>query len=384
MIQKRLAIQCGRLLQKDGTYTKEQTVLTENNKILEIADGYVTPENFRILNAKEKWVTPGLIESHGHSATMDDTNEMGSNPNPIMPYLTIRDSINPKDKQISVIRGGGFTTCCVLPGSATLINGTGLAIKMKNADTVDEIEISECQPLKLALGDNPKMMPRGIAPTSRMGNAALIRKAFYEVKSKLKNRGYDSAAADTWQEIPMMEALEGKRLVKIHCHDPRDIVTAVHLAEEFGWDYTLEHVTGGYHVADFLREHHVRCCVGPLFINPLKYELRAVDPSNPARLEKAGVEFSLIEDACWDTNTLQLPSLAGICTAYGLSREAAMRGLTIEAAKNLHLEKRIGSVEIGKDADLAIFNGDPLLNTTRCDITILDGVVYENRKEAVR
>lgn len=381
-MEKKLAIQCGKLLQPDGTYKEQQTVIVEQNKIAEVQEGFTAPENCQVIDVQNQWVTPGLIESHGHLATGDDTNEMVSNS--IMPFFSVREAINPADSAIAAVRGGGFTTYCILPGSGALINGTGMTVKLRDAKTVEEMEVSGCEPLKLALGDNPKMInkKKGISPASRMGSGALLRQAFYSVKAQLDAGSFDFESAANWQNVPVAEALQGKRLVKIHCHAPQDIVTAVRISEEFGLDYTLEHVTGGRFVAEFLKEHHVRCCLGPLFINPLKYELETIDPSNPAVLEQVGIKFSLIQDAAWDTDTLMLPSLAGVCTAYGLSAEAAMRGLTIEAAKNLHLEHRIGSVEAGKDADLAVFNGNPLLNTTSCTMTMIDGVVYQKGKEA--
>ncbi|WP_251630456.1 amidohydrolase family protein [Ihubacter sp. rT4E-8] len=381
-MEKKLAIQCGRLLQPDGTYKDRQTVIVEKNKIREVRDGFIAFADCQIIDAKDKWVTPGLIESHGHLATGNDTNEMTTNP--VRPFFSVREAISPIDPAIAKVRGGGFTTYCILPGSEALINGTGVTIKLKDAAVVDEIELAECQPLKLALGDNPKMFmgKKGVSPASRMGNAAVLRQAFYSVKAQLDAGNFDFESAANWQNIPVAEALQGKRLVKIHCHDPRDIVTAVKISEEFGLDYTLEHVTGGRLVAEFLGQHNVRCCLGPLLMNPLKYELETIDPVNPGMLEREGVKFSLIQDASWDTDTLMLPSLAGVCTAYGLSQEAAMRGLTIEAARNLHLEHRIGAVEVGKDADLAVFNGNPLLNTTNCEMTMIDGIIYNYKKEA--
>ena len=381
-MEKKIAIQCGRLLQPDGTYRERQTVIVEKDKITEVQDGFTAPAGCQMIDAKDRWVTPGLIESHGHLATGNDANEMAANP--VRTFFSVREAINPLDSAIGKVRSGGFTTYCILPGSEALINGTGVTVKLKDGAVVDEIELTECQPLKLALGDNPKMFfgKKGISPASRMGNAAILRQALYNVKAQLTAGNFDFESPANWQSVPVAEALQGKRLAKIHCHDPRDIVTAVRISEEFGLDYTLEHVTGGRFVAEFLGKHNVRCCLGPLLMNPLKYELEAIDPLNPGMLEQAGVKFSLIQDAAWDTDTLMLPSLAGVCTAYGLSEEAAMRGLTIEAARNLHLEHRIGTVEVGKDADLAIFNGNPLLNTTKCEMTIIDGMIYDYKKEA--
>lgn len=370
------AIKCGKMLLPDGRYAKDSVILIRDGKILEAGPGVKIPEKSEIYDAGDGTVTPGLIESHGHLA-MEDTNEMTS---PMTPDMDIVDSIDPLSPLIRTIRGAGFTSFCTLPGSSNLIGGIGAALKLKDADCPEDLLIPECRPLKLALGENPIRFygKKGTAPGSRMGSGALLREKFTKARAYLEKKERGQLDAEDKAMENLASVLEGKRPVKIHCHAVQDMQAAVRLAEEFHFRYTLEHVTSGRYIADYLARHHVRCCVGPLMMQPLKMEMKDLDPSNPGMLEKAGVSFSLIQDAGWDT--IFLPSFAGICTAWGLSREAAMRALTTEAAGNLGLEDRIGSLEKGKDADIAVFDGDPLENSTRCRAVWIEGQYYDCRK----
>ena len=371
-----LAIICKKMLLPTGDFANGGAILIENGKILEAGPQVKVPENCPVYPVQDGYVTPGLIESHGH-ITPGDENEMTS---VITTDMDILDCIDPFCPIIPQLRQAGFTTFCTVPGSSNLIGGIGAALKLKSGHTPEDLILPECRPLKMALGENPKKIygQKGVTPGSRMGNAALIRRTFHQALTFMEKPSSD-AEPDRTQKI-LSSVLSGERLVKIHCHTAQDIATAVRLGKEYHLNYTLEHVTAGRYVAEFLAENQVRCCVGPLAIQPLKMEMKDISLSNPGELEKAGVSFSLIQDAGWDT--IFLPSLAGLCTAWGLSLSAARRGITIEAAKNLGLQNRIGSLEPGKDADIAIFDGDPLLNTTRCLVTFIDGEEYKQEKEA--
>lgn len=374
MEQNRLALRCGRLLLSDGRFEQDSTVLLENGKILDVGPHIDVPDSVKVLDLSDMWVTPGIIESHGHINT-EDSNEMAASP--IVPHMSALYSIDPFSPSVSRVRRAGVTTMCVLPGSGCLIGGTGAAVKLKAAQTALEMILPECQPLKMALGQNPLSFfgKKGLSPSSRMGSTAVVRAKLYEVRENLDK----DPGSLSWPDRILADALEGKRLVKIHCHTAQDIATAVELAEEFHFRYTLEHATEGYKITGFLQKKGVRCCVGPVFIQPLKAEMSHITPENPAALARAGVPFSLIQDSDWET--VFLPSLAGVCTTYGLPRETALRAVTIEAARNLGLESRIGSIEPGKDADLAVFSGDPLLNTSQCRMTIIDGTLYPADEE---
>lgn len=375
MDSRKIAIKCGFMLDETGRFLENQIILVEDGKIQTCGPCFDIPADYTVVDASDSWVTPGLIESHGH-LNMADANELTANP--ILPHMSIIDTIDPFAPVIRDIRNAGVTSFCNLPGSGCLIGGTGVAVKLKDAVAPEEMILEECQPLKMALGENPKTAfgQKGLAPFSRMGNAAMIRKAFYDVREKLDKGGADAGANLTRTDKILADCLDGKRIVKIHCHAEQDIITAVRISEEFGYRYTLDHVTIGYRVADYLSKKNVRCCIGPVFMFPQKAEIKDVSPFNPKILAEAGVRFSVSQDSNWEA--IYLPSIAGACVAYGLSREKALQSITIEAAENLGLSHRIGSIKAGKDADLAIFDGDPLLNTTHCLMTMIDGVLYRN------
>lgn len=372
------AIRCGKMVTAEGKAVEGKTILVEGGHITGVVDTAQAPAAAQVIDASRLWVTPGLIEAHCHAAAhLDDLNEVTA---PIVPDTRAMDAINPFNKDIPIIRRAGFTTLCVLPGSANLMGGCGVVIKLKNAVTAEEMAVYGKEPFKMALGENPSRIYglQGKMPMTRMGNAALMRRTFVKAQNYLRAK-----EEGTLKEIdPQMEAivpvLKREKRVRIHSHDARDMVTAVRLAREFDLDFTLEHVTQGEKIADWLGENHVLCTVGPALLQPIKHELeKSILPTLPGRLEKAGVEFALLSDETFAV--IYLPMYVGHCVPYGLSWEAGMRAITINAARILEIDHRVGSIEPGKDADLAFFNGDPLANTTRCVGTMIDGEFLERR-----
>lgn len=372
------AVYCTKMVDKEGKILKNRTILIKNGKIAAVKEGKTHPENTEYIDASGLWITPGFIEAHCHAAGyLDDLNEMTD---PIVPDMRVRDALDPFSKDIPWIRKAGFTTLCVLPGSAELMGGSGAVIKLKKAVTADEMMAYGKEPFKMALGENPARIfgGQGRLPMTRMGNAGLIRRTLVRGQNYLRAK-----EAGTLQDIdPQMEAilpiLKREKRVRIHAHSARDLVTAVKLAEEFNLDIVLEHVSQGEKIADWLAEKKIPLTVGPALLQPVKREIeRNIEPTLPAALEKAGAEFALMSDETMAV--MYLPMSVGNCVAYGLSWEAGIRAITINAAKVLQIEDRVGSIEAGKDADLAFFDGDPLVNTTRCVGTMIDGEFCEKR-----
>ena len=375
-----IAITHGKLLTVVNGTIEDGTLLLDNGKITAIGKDLAIPQGAEVIDASGKWVTPGLIDAHTHISTFNephwmphigDGNEVTS---PVTAQIRGIDALNPFDMAIGAARSAGFTTCYTGPGSANVIGGTGLSFKLKNAATVQEIAIEGSEMMKMALGENPKRCygSEKKMPMTRMGTGAVLRKALFDAKQ------YSDALAagkDVKRDFDL-EALvpvgRGEMRCRIHCHRADDIVTAIRIAEEFNLDYTIEHCTEGYKILDFLKAKKTKVIIGPLLMGPQKFEIWGCRQDTPAVFEKAGIEdFCLMADD--SSATKWLPVHVGIAMRNGLSFEQALKCVTINPAKLLKLDDRIGSLEVGKDADIAIFNGMPFSNLTLCEQVIIDG-----------
>lgn len=377
---------CKAVTISDGVI-ENAVILVDGEKLLAVGEKLEIPPEAEVIDLTGKWVTPGFIDAHSHLAmgepgtkgSGDDDNEATD---PVTPYVRMEDSLDPWSIGISEARKGGFTTVCSLPGSANVIGGTGIAVKLKRAECIQELVIPGTEVMKMALGENPKGCygSQKRMPMTRMGTGAVLREALF----RAKQYAADMAEAEKngvpfrhdFRLDPLVPVVRGEMRCRVHCHRADDILTAVRIGEEFGLDLVVEHCTEGFKVADILAKKHVKCVVGPLRLVPSKEEIWNCTIENPARMEKAGCEFALSADA--QSFTRWLPEEAGLAVAYGLSEEAAFRGLTINAAKILKLDHRIGTLEVGKDADLAVFDGHPLSNMTRCKATMIEGKFYFN------
>ncbi len=363
------------------------TILIDDGKIKEIgvSTEIVIPEDAEVIDLTGKWVTPGFIDAHSHLAMGepgvkgggDDDNEVVD---PVTAHVRMIDSLDPWSIGIPEARKGGFTCVCSLPGSANVIGGTGIAVKLKDAKSVLDLVIPGTEVMKMALGENPKGCygPQKRMPMTRMGIGAVLREALFQAKQYADNLAEAEKEGKPFKHDfkldPLVPVVRGEMRCRVHCHRADDILTAVRIGEEFGLDLVVEHCTEGFKVAEILAKKNVKCVVGPLRLIPAKEEIWNCTMENPGILEKAGVEFALSADA--QTATRWLPEEVGIAMAYGLSEETAFRALTINAAKILNLDHRMGTLEAGKDADLAVFDGHPLCNMTRCKATMVDGVFY--------
>ena len=367
------------------------TILVEESLIKAVGVDVEIPEDAEVIDLSGKWVTPGFIDAHCHFSAMseprtkgmgDDGNEVT---NPITAHIRIIDALNPFGIAYEPVRKAGFTTCYTMPGSANVIGGTGIAFKLKDGRCIEDIIIPGTEMMKMALGENPKGAYGGQKkmPMTRMGTGAVLREALFEAKQysdELLNEKEDKMVKRNFKPEALVPVVRGEMRCRIHCHRADDIRTAIRIAEEFGLEFTIEHATEGYKIADILAEKNVTCVVGPMRMIPGKMEVWDCTIENPALLEKAGVEFALTADA--ETATQWLPEETGVAMAYGLSEEMAFKALTINAAKVIKLDHRIGSLEVGKDADLAIFDGHPLSNMTRCKATMIDGKFWHNELDS--
>ena len=346
------------------------TIILQHGRIAALGADVEVPEGATVVDARGGWVLPGLVDAHvhlgmhpeGEDGGMTDVNEMT---NPVMAGVRALDAVDPMDPGFDDALAGGVTTVNVNPGSGNPIGGRAVAIHT-HGRMIDEMVLREPSGVKSALGENPKRVykEKKQTPSTRLGTALVIREAFMKARHYMRRQ--EAAAAEGGEPIatdPHLEALAKVLRREIpwrqHCHRTDDVATALRLAEEFGYELVLDHGTEAHPVADILAERGVPVLIGPLFTTKSKVELRGRDLANPGRLAAQGVEISIITDHPVIPINM-LITQATMSVKEGLDRETALRSITLNPAKVLGLDHRIGSLEVGKDADVVLWTGDPL------------------------
>ncbi len=345
-------------------------LLIGGGKILAIGETVDAPEGCEVFDAHGCLVTPGLIDAHTHIGLHEeairwegaDYNEMSA---PVTPEMRAIDGINPRDESFLHALAGGVTAAVTGPGSANVIGGTFCAMKL-HGRTVDDMVLRPAVAMKIAMGENPKGcygQQGKKAPVTRMGVAALLRGTL----AKAKKYAADVAAAQAegkpapfdFQMEAMLPVLRREMPLKAHAHRADDIMTVLRICREFDVDVTLDHVTEGHLIVDELVAAGKPVLVGPSFGSKSKFELKEKSFKTPGILAKAGLDVCIITDA--PVIPLQhLPLCAGLAVADGMPEDAAWQAITINPAKVAGIADRVGSLEVGKDADLAVFQGNPL------------------------
>lgn len=357
-------------------------LIGDEGKILKIADLIDAPAGTQVIDAEGRLVTPGCIDAHCHIGLDNegmgwegrDYNEMAD---PVTPQLRAIDSINPMDEAFGLALQGGVTTACTGPGSANVVGGTFVVIKLVGK-RVDKMILKEPAAMKCAFGENPKRcygQSHGKSPVTRMGTAALLRELLFKTRRYIADKAEGKNPAFDMKLEAMTPVLEGKIPLKCHAHRADDILTSIRIAKEFGVGITLDHCTDGALIADELAEEKLPAFVGPTFGNKSKIELQNKSFTTPAALHDAGVSVSIITDAPV-IPLHSLPMCAGMAANAGLDREEAWRAITVNPAKALGIADRVGTLEAGKDADIVIWNADPLTTIGgNAYITIVDGKI---------
>lgn len=363
-------------------------VAIENGKIAAVGQS-LSYSDAEVRDVTGMIVMPGIVDPHCHIGMWEDA--MGFEgadgnecTNPITPELRAIDAINPYDRCFEEAAAGGVTTCVTGPGSANVIGGQFVAIKTYG-DSVDDMVLRFPVAVKAAFGENPKRVYDGKnqTPSTRMATAALMRKALIEAqeyneklekgkadpeKMPERNLGKEILARVIRRELPM----------KIHAHRADDILTAIRICREFKLRYTLDHCTEGYLITDKLKEALGEDCegiiVGPLLTDRSKIELKNLSFKAPKVLEQAGIEYAMMTDHPV-TPEQYLPICTAVAVREGASEEGALKAITINAAKITGIADRVGSIEVGKDADIAVFSGHPFDFRSRCVLTLVNGKV---------
>ena len=347
-------------------------VLLDGGKIVAVGKEVNAPADAQVIDATGCLVTPGLIDGHCHIGMEEaaigfegtDGNECTD---PLTPQVRAIDAIQPMDETLAQAAAAGVTTAVTGPGSGNVVGGTFVAIKM-HGSRVDDMVLKYPVAMKCAFGENPKRVygTQKKMPMTRMGTAALLRDLLartveYDEAKKAyaaDPKNNKKPAIDVKLEA-MLPVIHKEIPLKAHAHRADDIFTALRIAKEFDVDITLDHCTEGHLIVDELVKEGKGVLVGPTMGDKSKFELKNKSFETPKAMNEAGLTMCIVTDA--PVLPLEYLSLcAGLAVNAGLDEQEAWKAITINPAKITGLSDRVGSLEVGKDADVAIFRGNPI------------------------
>ncbi|KAF2957782.1 amidohydrolase [Thermotoga sp. Ku-13t] len=361
-------------------------VLVEDGKISKV--GQIKPtRSVEVIDLEGKFLLPGFIDAHAHIGLYPEglgstESEGNETTDPVTAHLQALDAFYPEDESIKKALSGGVTTAFVVMGSGNPVGGMGFIAKFKGKTVMDMCLVNPAG-VKMALGENPKRVysEKKMMPTTRMGTAAVIRTFLLKSQDYMKKKeqalkeGKEFLERDPKYEVGE-KLLKRELPARIHAHRMDDIVTAIRLAEEFNLRIVLEHCTEGYRVADLLASKKIPVVAGPLMTFATKLELRNMTMEALKILVEKKVLVALMCDH--PVIPLEFASVqAATAMRYGMKEEELLKMLTINPAKILGLEERIGSIEVGKDADLVVWSGHPFDMKSVVERVYIDGqLVY--------
>lgn len=372
----------GRILTMAGKTYDRGCVLIKGSKIIEVAEVIEPTEEMQIIDAQGGWVMPGIIEAHCHLGITeekkgvegDDCNETTD---PITPYLRALDGINTLDAAFDEAVRAGITSAMIGPGSANVVGGQFVFMKTKGR-VIDTMTLLEPAAMKIAFGENTKRVYSGQnkMPATRMAIASLLREALFkatqykEKKEKALQKG--ECFEEDFRLEPWLPVLDKKIPLKAHVHRADDILTAVRIAKEYDLKMTLDHCSEGYLIPDEIKSFGFPVILGPALASKNKIEVQNVSFKTPGILHRAGVKLAITTDHPV-TPIQYLPKCAGFAARDGLGIEEGLKAITINAAEICGVSDRVGSLEVGKDADIAIFSDNPMQTLTHTLYTFISG-----------
>ena len=374
-------------IQKIGILIKDKKIVAMGENVEEQLDSET--EELEIIDAEGNFIYPGFIDAHTHLGLWEDGMGVeGADGNeetdPITPHLNVIDGINPMDRTFKEAYEGGITAVCTTPGSANVMGGQAAAIKTYGR-RIDKMVIKNPVASKVAFGENPKSCygSNEDTPQTRMAIAALLRENLrkgeeylYDLKCAEEDEDIDKPEYDIKLES-LIPVLKKEIPLKAHAHRADDMFTAIRIAQEFDLKLTIDHCTEGHMIVEELLEEDYPLIVGPSLSERSKIELRNLTFETPGILSNEGLQVSLTTDH--PVIPVQyLPVCAGIAIKHGMKKGDALEAITINPAKTLGIDERVGSIEVGKDADIVIWDNDPFELQSNVLVTIIDGkVVYE-------
>lgn len=383
-----ILIKNGTVLTMAGENIENGCVLVDEGKIKYIGKEKNFDGEVEIIDANGGYIMPGMIDAHCHLGLWEDgVGFEGADGNeatdPITPHLRAIDGINPMDKTFKEAYENGITCVCSGPGSANVIAGSFAVIKTYGK-RIDKMIVKEPAAIKVAFGENPKSTyhEKHEMPTTRMGIAALLRETLFKAKEYLEakeNAEEDDDKPDYDMKYEsLIPVLKREIPLKVHAHRADDMFTAIRIAREFNIDLTLDHCTEGHLIAEELKEEGYPLIVGPSLSERSKVELRELTFETAGILSKAGMDIAIMTDH--GVIPIQyLPLCAALAAKHGMDEMEALKAITINPAKILKIDHKVGSLEVGKDADVVVLDKHPLDVMSKTQYVLIDGKVVFKR-----
>jgi len=377
------------LLKNGRVHTPEKIIencdiLISNGKIKDIGKNLKVNGNVKEVNVTKKNVFPGFIDAHCHLGMWEEaTGVEGYDGNewvdPVTPNLRAIDAIYPVDLGFKDAFKAGITSVFTGPGSGNVIGGQSVVIKTGGSNIVDERVIKNPAGMKMALGENPKRvyMDQKKSPVTRMTNAALIRDTLYQTKVYMEKKKEKKFKEYNPKYEALIPVLKRQIPVRGHSHRTDDIATFVRLRDEIGFRLVIEHGTESHLIAGYLKKKNVPVVVGPSLSARVKVELKEITFDTPRILSENNVFFAIMTDAPV-VPINYLPLMVGYSVKHGLPYKEGLKAITVNAAKICGVDKRVGKIKKGFDADINVYEGDPFTIKGECVMTIVNGeVVYK-------
>jgi imidazolonepropionase-like amidohydrolase len=373
---------------------KNGSIYIKDGKIAAVGENVTAPASATVIDAGGKYLTPGIVDSHSHIALDDDVNEATS---PITPHMMMKDAFDYQDKAIYRALAGGVTTSLLLHGSANMIGGQAVVIKHKYGASRDELLFPNApRSIKFASGENPKRVygGRDQLPSTRMGNFAVQREALVQAQDymrewdayneKIKAGGKEAKDASPPKRDLKLEALadilRGKLMVQIHCYRADEFLNEIAMAKEFGYKIrAFHHAVEAYKVADQLAANNIAIATWADWWG-FKQEAWDAIPWNAVISMRKGVRVAIKSDSEDYTRRLNQDA-AKIIRYGGATEEEALKMITLNPAWIIGVDDRVGSIEVGKDADLVIWDGYPLSSYGVPEMVLIDGDIYFDRQQ---
>ena len=341
----------------------------------------------QVLDVEGSLVMPGIIEAHCHMGITEEKKGMegddcNENVNPVTPYLRAIDAINPMDAAFRDAMQAGITSAMIGPGSANVVGGQFAFVKT-HGRCIDDMIVKAPAAMKVAFGENPKVnySGQGVSPSTRMAIAALLREELTKAQAYREKQEKNSGEEKDFRYECWLPVLRGEIPLKAHAHRADDILTAVRIAREFHLRMTLDHCSEGHLIIEELKTAGFPAIVGPDMASRNKIEVQNMAFKTAGLLSEHGILTAVTTDH--PVSKIQfLPVCAGLAVKAGMSPEEGLRSITINAAKICGVDERVGSLAPGKDADIAIFTGNPTEVFTRTLYTLIDGEIVYSAKES--